>query len=91
MSGKFGKIFSAPLVVKGLLDYEKKKEYIVGLAVTDPGGVTHKDFRIEVTDVNEAPNDILLSNKFAAENSPSSTMIGEFLVSYACDFFVMKS
>ncbi|XP_046847645.1 protein dachsous-like isoform X2 [Xenia sp. Carnegie-2017] len=80
MSGKFGEIFSAPLVVKGLLDYEKKNEYIVGLAVSDPGGVTHKDFRIEVTDVNEAPTDILLSNKFLAENSLSSTMIGEFLV-----------
>ncbi|XP_046847458.1 cadherin-23-like [Xenia sp. Carnegie-2017] len=79
-NGKSVKIFSTPLVVNGSLDYEEENEYIVWLTVTDPGGVTRKKFRIEVTDVNEAPTDILMTENFAAENSPSSTMIGEFLV-----------
>ncbi|XP_046847658.1 protocadherin beta-9-like [Xenia sp. Carnegie-2017] len=80
INNKSFKVFSIPLVVDGFLDYEEQNEYIVWLAVTDPRGVTSKQFQIKVTDVNEAPTDILLSNNFVAENSPSSTMIGEFWV-----------
>ncbi|XP_046847649.1 uncharacterized protein LOC124441247 isoform X2 [Xenia sp. Carnegie-2017] len=79
-NSKSVKIFSTPLVVNGSFDYEEENEYIVWLTVTDPGGVTRKNFRIEVTDVNEAPTDILITENIAAENSPSLTMIGDFLV-----------
>jgi hypothetical protein len=69
-----------PLVVKGSLDYEMENEYIIWVGVTDPGGVTHKQFRIEVENVNERATDILISDDRVPENSPGSTVVGEFLV-----------
>ena len=71
---------SVPLVVKGSLDYEMENEYIIWVGVTDPGGVTHKQFRIEVENVNERPTDILISDDRVPENSPGGTVVGEFLV-----------
>ncbi|XP_046856369.1 uncharacterized protein LOC124449484 isoform X2 [Xenia sp. Carnegie-2017] len=81
MNDKSTNIYSIPLVVNGSLDYEEENVYIIWLAVEDPGGkMAFERFQIEVTDVNEAPTDILMSENFVAENSPASTVIGKFLV-----------
>ncbi|XP_046856358.1 protocadherin Fat 4-like isoform X1 [Xenia sp. Carnegie-2017] len=80
MNHKSTNFYSIPLVVNGSLDYEEENVYIIWLAVADPGRMALKQFRIEVTDVNEAPTDILMSENFVAENSPASTVIGKFLV-----------
>ena len=81
MNDKSTNFYSIPLVVNGSLDYEEENVYIIWLAVADPGRMALKQFRIEVTDVNEAPTDILMSENFVAENSPASTVIGKSLVS----------
>ena len=82
MNNKSTNFYSIPLVVNGSLDYEEKNVYIIWLDVADPGGeMASEKFRIEVTDVNEAPTDISMSENFVAENSPASTVIGNFWVS----------
>jgi Leucine-rich repeat (LRR) protein len=42
------------------------------------GATYQKAFTIKVTDVNEAPTDIALSDTTVAENQPSGTLVGEF-------------
>lgn len=60
-------------------DYETKSSYTVRIRSTDAGGIyTEKQFTIAITDVNEAPTDISLSNNSAAENSESGYIIGTF-------------
>ena len=71
---------SVALVVNGSLDYEEESEYIIWLAVRDPGGITRKSFTIEVVNVNEEPADVLLSDNKVPENSRGDVVVGEFLV-----------
>jgi hypothetical protein len=79
-NGKSVQTCHVPLVVNGSLDYEQENEYIIWVAVTDPGGVTRKRFRIEIENVNERSTDILISDHKVRENSPGGTIVGEFLV-----------
>jgi hypothetical protein len=58
-------------------DFETKSSYSVRLAVSDGnGGTFEKQFTITVTDVNDAPTDIALSNATVAENQPAGTVVG---------------
>jgi len=58
-------------------DYEGKSSYSIRVRSTDQGGLwTEKEFIVTVTDVNEAPTDIALSNSTVAENQPSGTVVG---------------
>ena len=58
-------------------DYEVTNSYSVTVRVTDGGSLTYDEtFTINVTDVNEAPTDITLSNASVAENAGSNATVG---------------
>lgn len=57
------------------LDHEAQSTYAVRVRATDSGGLTfEKSFVISVTDVNEAPTDILLSRSIIANRTPGATV-----------------
>ncbi len=59
------------------LDYETTKSYSVTVRTTDQGGLYYeKVILIIVTNVNEKPTDITLSNSTIAENAAIGTPIG---------------
>jgi uncharacterized repeat protein (TIGR03803 family) len=65
------------LSANALFDFETKSSYSIRISSTDAGGLSFdKVFTIVVTDVNEAPTDIALSNASVAEDSPAGTVIG---------------
>ncbi|MBL8813567.1 MAG: cadherin domain-containing protein, partial [Planctomycetaceae bacterium] len=58
-------------------DFETKNSYSVTVRVTDAGGLSFdKQFTISVTDVNENPTAISLSNASVKENLPAGTTVG---------------
>jgi gliding motility-associated-like protein len=58
-------------------DYETKNTYAIRVRVTDRfGAFFEKAFTITVTDVNESPTDINLSNNSVAENSAIGAVVG---------------
>ena len=58
-------------------DYEGTNSYSVTVRVTDGGSLPYEEtFTINVTDVNEAPTDISLSNASVAENAGSNATVG---------------
>ena len=58
-------------------DYEVTNSYSVTVRVTDGGSLTYDEaFTINVSDVNEAPTDISLSNASVAENAGSNATVG---------------
>jgi glucuronoarabinoxylan endo-1,4-beta-xylanase len=60
-------------------NYEVKSSYSIRVRSTDQGGLYfEKAFTITVTNVNETPTDISLSNTNVAENLPSGTAVGNF-------------
>ncbi len=60
-----------------LLDFETNTSHSVTVQVTDSAGNTFgKVLSIQVTNVNEPPTDIGLSNDSVAENSPNGTLVG---------------
>ncbi|MEY9427047.1 hypothetical protein ABH975_002362 [Bradyrhizobium ottawaense] len=65
-------------IVNGaLLDYEASPSQTIVARVTDQGGRTYdKSFTINLTNVNEAPTNITLSNSSVMEHSSSQTVIG---------------
>ena len=59
------------------LDFENKSSYTIRLRSTDQGGLfTEKVFVISVTDVNEAPIDIVISSALISENSGANATVG---------------
>ena len=65
------------LQTKQPLDFEAGSTLSVRLQVTDSGGlVFKKNFTITLTDSNDPPTDISLSNGSVAENQPSGTTVG---------------
>ena len=60
------------------LDFEVQNSYSVEITGSDQGGLTHKqNFIIEITDENEAPTAIALSNATITENATIETEVGE--------------
>ena len=60
-------------------NYEVKNSYSIRIRSTDQGSLYfEKIFTILVTNVNESPTDISLSNTNVAENLPSGTAVGNF-------------
>ncbi len=58
-------------------NYESKNSYSIRIRSTDQGSLyTEKAFTINVTNVNEQPTDISLSNNSVAENQPTGTAVG---------------
>jgi fibro-slime domain-containing protein/RHS repeat-associated protein len=67
------------LVIKTSPDYETQSSYTVRLKTTDAGGLSYeKQVTIRVTNVNEAPTSLTLSNSTIAENSGVNSVIGTF-------------
>jgi VCBS repeat-containing protein len=70
-------ISNGNLVTTAPLDYEQAASHTVTVQVTDSAGATFsKDIQIGVTNVNEAPTDITLSNASVPENAPGGTPVG---------------
>jgi cyclophilin family peptidyl-prolyl cis-trans isomerase len=58
-------------------DYALKNSYSVRVRSTDQGGLsTEKTFTIAVTNVNEQPTNIVLSNQYVLQQQPSGTTVG---------------
>ena len=58
-------------------DFETKSSYAIKIQSDDGKGETfEKNLTITVTNVNDAPTDITLSNTSIAENRPANTVIG---------------
>jgi hypothetical protein len=65
------------IIARESLDYETQSSYSVRIRSTDQGGLsTEKAFTINVTNVNEAPTDITLSNSSIAEKNSINDVIG---------------
>jgi Bacterial Ig domain/Cadherin domain/RTX calcium-binding nonapeptide repeat (4 copies) len=75
-NGSFA-IVGSSLRTSEVFDFEAKNSYSIRVRATDNGLLTfEKQFTISVTNVNEAPTDIALSNSSLAENQPSGTTVG---------------
>ena len=58
-------------------DFETKSSYSIRIRTTDAGGLSYEEqFTITVTNANETPSDIALSNATVAENAASGTAVG---------------
>jgi hypothetical protein len=58
-------------------DFETKSSYTICVRSTDSGALSFdKQFTISVTNVNEPPTDISLSNNSIDENKPSGSLVG---------------
>ncbi|HEV3469575.1 MAG TPA: cadherin domain-containing protein [Pyrinomonadaceae bacterium] len=58
-------------------DFETDSSYSVRVRVTDANSLTFEEaFTITITNQNEAPTDIALSNDTVAENSATGTLVG---------------
>lgn len=77
--GRF-KIFKNQIQVadSSLLDYETNQTHTITVKVTenDSGQFTTEDFTINLKNINEAPEDLFLSNNTIDENSPKGTYVG---------------
>ncbi|MEM7537787.1 MAG: cadherin domain-containing protein [Chloroflexota bacterium] len=65
------------LETAALFDYEAKNSYTISITTDDGHGKTfEKAFTITISDVNEAPTNIDLSNAAIDENQPVGTAVG---------------
>jgi mRNA-degrading endonuclease HigB of HigAB toxin-antitoxin module len=59
------------------LNFETKSSYTVRIRSTDASSAfTEKQFTITVTNINETPTDISISDNAIAENQPANTVVG---------------
>src|SRR6185437_2106833 len=78
-NGSFNITAGGGLQENASFDFEAKSSYSIRVRSTDSGALfTEKAFTITVTDVNEAPTDIALSNGSVPENSGVNALIGTF-------------
>ncbi len=60
------------------LDYEAAKSQVIRVRTTDGSGLFfERDLTIDITNVNERPGQLKLSNVTLPENSPAGTVVGE--------------
>jgi Ca2+-binding RTX toxin-like protein len=63
----------------GIFDFETKNSYSIRVRTTDQGGLTfEKQLTVGVTNINETPTDLTLSNSTIAENQAIGTAVGTF-------------
>jgi gliding motility-associated-like protein len=64
-----------------ILDYTAQSIYFIRARSTDLGGLfIENTFTLNVSNINDAPTDIILSNNVLAENSPTVTLLGTLSV-----------
>lgn len=75
------------------LDYETAQVHRITVQVKDTNYslTVNQSFTIYVTNVNEAPTSIVLSNHVIAENSPTGTVVGIINVADPDEAFVPQS
>jgi len=67
------------LITTAVFDYETKNSYSILVRATDQGGLTFdKQLAIGITNVNEAPTNLAVSNSAITENQVIGTVIGTF-------------
>ncbi len=67
------------LQVNTTFDFESKSSYAIRVSTTDQDGLSFEQtFTIQVTNVNEAPTDIVLSNNSVKENAGPNATVGTF-------------
>jgi hypothetical protein len=67
------------LQTAAVFDYESQTSYSILVRTTDAGDeYCEEQFIVYVTNVNEQPTDITLSNSSVAENEPVDTLVGTF-------------
>ncbi|BCL38132.1 putative Ig domain-containing protein [Nostoc sp. MS1] len=72
-------IVDSQLKIKKSPDFETKSAYSIRVRTTDAGGLFFdKAFNITITNVNEAPTALNLSNEAIAENVVANSIIGTF-------------
>ncbi|WP_420319290.1 T9SS type A sorting domain-containing protein [Ekhidna sp.] len=70
-------IVGANLLSDTTFDFETKSVYTIRVETNDSNlGTFSKSFSISITDTNDAPTDITLSNSVIAENEEAGTLIG---------------
>ena len=70
-------IVGAELLAKAPFDYETAHSFSVRVRSTDSTGLwVENSFEISVTDVNEAPTSLRLSNASVVESQPVGTLVG---------------
>jgi VCBS repeat-containing protein len=74
-NGSFN-IAGSSLRENGSFDFETKSSYSVRVQVTDGPNTFQKALTVTVTNVNEAPTDISLTNNNIDENKPSASAVG---------------
>jgi len=63
----------------GIFDFETKNSYSIRVRTTDQGGLSYeKQLTIGVSNVNETPTNLTLSNSTVSENQILGTVIGNF-------------
>lgn len=68
------------ILANGSFNYEAQKSYTVRVRTIDSTGLfTESPFTISVTNVNEAPTSLNLSNESVFENQPIGTTVGSLL------------
>ncbi|MFN4973210.1 MAG: cadherin domain-containing protein [Bacteroidota bacterium] len=71
-------IVGSQLRTNALFDYESRQNYVVFIQTNDGnGGLYSKQFSLTVSDSNDAPTDIALTNTAIGENLPVNTFIGK--------------
>jgi hypothetical protein len=72
-------IVAGQLRTAAAFNFETKSSYSIRVQAADAGNLTfQKVFTISVTNVNEAPTDITLSNTSIAENQTAPAVVGSF-------------
>ncbi|MCB9113632.1 MAG: hypothetical protein H6639_01575 [Caldilineaceae bacterium] len=72
-------IVANQLKINASPDFEAKSSYSILVQLNDgKGGVVTKQFTITITNVNDTPTDITLSNDKVFEAAPANTVIGTF-------------
>lgn len=67
------------LKVVGPFNFENASIHSIRVRTTDSGlGIFEKEMIIDITDVNEAPYDLLITPSEVNENEPVSTLVGDF-------------
>ena len=79
-------IVGSQLYTNGSYDFDVKKTYTTRLRSTDLGGLSvERNVLINITNVNDPPTALALSNNTVAENSPVGSLVGAFSTTDADD------
>lgn len=84
-NGQFS-IVGTQLFTNGLYDFDVKKTYTTRLRSTDLGGLSvERNVVVNITNVNDSPTALTISNNTVDENSPIGTQVGVFSTTDADD------